>query len=217
MHLVMFGEYIPFAEYLPDDFFLLLFCPEAHHADMPVAFPIMQAGSATTWSDRIGQGSGRQQIQASVNISFESTVAHLIRSQVLTLRKQGHDLRVLINISNDGWFRFSQQIEQHLATHVFRAVENRMWYVTATNGGFSAIISPTGTIMEIGKRGTAEPVVGTLSVNLNEPQPVTIYQKYGDWYALPFAIGVLVFSGIGYWERRKNERKIKQSRNREIA
>jgi apolipoprotein N-acyltransferase len=125
-------------------------------------------------------------------------------------------------MSNVGWFWFSQQLEQHLATHVFRAVENRMWYVTATNGGFSAIISPTGMIMEIGKRGAAEPVAGTISVNLNKPQQTTIYQMIGDWYALPFAIAVLVLSGIGYWERRKLKRELKQSKpkqrcNRKIA
>jgi apolipoprotein N-acyltransferase len=191
MHLVMFGEYIPFAEYLPDDFILRTLCPEAEHGKKPVAFPIGQ-----------GREDGKT-VEASVNICFESSVSHLIRNQILTLRKEGHDPRVLINLSNDGWFRFSHEIEQHLATHVFRAVENRMWYVAATNGGYSAIISPYGTIVHVGKRGGAEAIVGLIDISQSEMHELTFYQRYGDWYALPFAIGVLVLTGIAFRERRK--------------
>ena len=184
MHLVMFGEYIPFAEYLPDNFILKTLCPEAHRGTKPTAFPIGQ------WRE------GNKPIEASVNICFESTVAHLIRNQILTLRKEGHDPRLLINMSNDGWFRNSHQMEQHMATHVFRAVENRMWYVTATNGGYSAIIDPHGVIRSIGKRGEAEAVASTIWVNINEPHALTIYQRLGDGYALVFALLVLGLAAI---------------------
>ena len=190
MHLVMFGEYIPFAEYLPDDFFLRTLCPEAHAGNKPIAMPI-------------GQGSEkRETVMASINICFESSVSHLIRNQILALRRAGHDPRVLINLSNCGWFRFSQQIEQHLATHVFRAVENRMWYITATNGGFSAIIDPNGTIVSIGKRGEIEAVSGTIWVS--ETSPTTIYQKYGDWYALVFAVIVWGLVTFTFVEKRRS-------------
>ena len=59
-----------------------------------------------------------------------------------------------------------------------------MWYVTAANGGFSAIISPTGRIESIGKRGAAEPVSGIVLVHLQKEHSLTFYQKYGDGYAL---------------------------------
>jgi apolipoprotein N-acyltransferase len=192
----MFGEYIPFTKYLPDDFFLKTLCPEAHHGIKPVAFPIMKTGSEAERNDRIGQGSEGKRVEASVNICFESTVAHLIRRQILTLRREGHDPRLLINMSNDGWFRNSNQMEQHLATHVFRAVENRMWYVTATNGGYSAIIDPYGSIQKKGERGAAEAVSDTIYLKLDEPHSLTIYQKYGDGYALPLALGVLFLAGL---------------------
>jgi apolipoprotein N-acyltransferase len=199
MHLVMFGEYVPFANYLPDDFILRTLCPEATPGDKPVAFPIGWAG----------QGS-EEPVMASINICFESSVAHLIRNQVLSLRKQGHDPRVLINLSNVGWFWFSQQIEQHLATHVFRAVENRMWYVTATNGGYSAIISPLGEIKHVGNRGTAEPVDGIISINLQAEHSLTLYQKYGDGYALLFAIITLGLAMCA-WRRQETEVRRQES------
>jgi len=188
----MFGEYIPFADFLPEDFFLRTLSPEAHPGNKPVAFPIMNRSA-------VGQGSEkRETVMASINICFESTIAPLVRRNVLTLREQGHDPRILINMSNVGWFWFSQQIEQHLATHVFRAVENGMWYVTATNGGFSAIISPTGRIEYIGTRGAAEAVSGTVLVNLQKEHSLTLYQKYGDGYALLFGLITLALAGFPF-------------------
>lgn len=53
----------------------------------------------------------------------------------------------------------------HLATHVYRAVENRRSVVTATHGGFSAWIDPAGRIRAKGTRGAAE-VVGADVVSL---------------------------------------------------
>jgi apolipoprotein N-acyltransferase len=121
---------------------------------------------------------------------------------------------VLINISNDGWFRFSPQIEQHLATHVFRAVENQMYYVTATNGGFSAIISPYGTIENIGKRRAAEVVVGMAEAEILEnPPDWTVYQMFGDGYALVCAIGVLGLVVFAFVERRKSRAKKRVEKN----
>ena len=195
MHLVMFGEYVPFAEYLPDDFILRTLCPEAAPGEKPVAFPIGCAG----------QGSeDHKTVLASVNICFESSIAPLVRRNVVALRNQGHEPRVLINISNVGWFWFSQQIEQHLATHVFRAVENRMWYVTATNGGFSAIISPMGVIEHIGKRGAAEPVAGKIEWRTNEEHVLTFYQKYGNRYAMVFGLITLGLAACAL-RRKSNE------------
>jgi apolipoprotein N-acyltransferase len=198
MHLVMFGEYIPFAEYLPEDFILRSLCPEANRGHKPIAMPI-------------GQGRDGKTFEASVNICFESSVSHLLRNQVLTLRRAGHNPQVLVNMSNCGWFWYSHQIEQHLATHVFRAVENRMYYITATNGGYSAIIDPAGNIVSIGKRGEVEAVLGTIWVGENSP--LTIYQRFGDGYALAFAIGVLVLTAINIRAAIIRLRESKQSRN----
>lgn len=171
VHLVMFGEYIPFSEYLPENFFLKTLCQEAGRGTRPVALPVGREGGEN-WM--------------SVNICFESSVPHLVREQVLTLKKEGREPKLLVNISNDGWFRFSRQIDQHLATNVFRAVENRRPYVTATNGGFSALIDHCGRIQAIGRRGAAEAVLGTLALETETPP----YHRLGDWPAFLCSVAV---------------------------
>ncbi|MDR1268093.1 MAG: apolipoprotein N-acyltransferase [Planctomycetaceae bacterium] len=180
--LVMFGEYIPFSHYLPNDFFLKTLCQEAGRGTKPVAIPLRA-----------------EPLFLSVNICFESTVPHFIRNQILTLKKQGKEPAILINMSNDGWFWFSQQIDQHLATHVFRAVENRRPYITATNGGFSAIIDRYGVIRKIGQRREAEIVVDTVLVTDCESP---VYHHIGDLPAIACMLGVFVLIFAGWYKKK---------------
>jgi len=143
MLLVMFGEYIPFAEYLPEGFFLKSLCQRADFGRSPVNFILHQ----------INDDGNRQFLySASLNICFESSSTRLIRQQVKQLKELGEEPNLLINLSNDGWFRHSSQIDMHLATHLFRAIENRKPYLAATNGGFSVGIDGSGKVLEIGKR-----------------------------------------------------------------
>lgn len=173
VHLVMFGEYIPFSKYLSKNFFLKTLCQEAGRGMEPVAMPLK---SIDDKQDVFGDALD-DTFYGMVNICFESSVPHLIRNQLLTLKEQGRNPAVLINISNDGWFRFSQQIDQHLATHVFRAIENGRPYITATNGGFAAIIDSKGRIQQIGQRRKAQAVVGDVSLTHLASTP---YHRIGD-------------------------------------
>jgi apolipoprotein N-acyltransferase len=182
IQLVMFGEYIPFSKYLPNNFFLKTLCQEAGRGTKPVAIPL-----------------GDERLFLSVNICFESTIPHFVRNQILTLKKQGKEPAVLINMSNDGWFRFSQQIDQHLATHVFRAVENRRPYITATNGGFSAIINSRGIIQNIGQRCEAESVVGSvLAMDYETP----LYHHIGDIPAIICMTCLLILIPLKWYKDR---------------
>ncbi|MDR2117785.1 MAG: apolipoprotein N-acyltransferase [Planctomycetaceae bacterium] len=181
IQLVMFGEYIPFSKYLPKNFFLKTLCQEAGRGVKPVAIPL-----------------GEERLFLSVNICFESTMPHFVRNQILTLKKQGKEPAILINMSNDGWFWFSQQIDQHLATHIFRAVENRRPYITATNGGFSAIIDSRGIIRNIGQRREAESVVDFVSaIDYETP----LYHYIGD---IPAIICMMILFTLFLSECYKN-------------
>ena len=50
---------------------------------------------------------------------------------------------VLINLSNDGWFHGSAELDMHLASGVFRAIEHRVPLARAVNTGLSALSTAT--------------------------------------------------------------------------
>ncbi|GHT35382.1 apolipoprotein N-acyltransferase 1 [Planctomycetales bacterium] len=188
MQLVMFGEYIPFSEYLPDNFFLKTLCQEAGRGKTMTAFPLVSG-----FFPEHGTSPAANIIP---NICFESSVPHFIR------RTNNGTSSILLNLSNDAWFRFSRQIDQHLATHVFRAVENGMPCITATNGGFSAIISDVGKIEYIGKRGAAQVVEGIV-LTPKDGQSPTVYQRIGDIPSGTCAVFTLLFVLAGFIRRPK--------------
>ena len=168
MLLVMFGEYVPLSGVLPENFFLKTLCQQADFGREPVNFPI-----ARNSVDRFVYN-------VSPNICFESSSSKLVRNQIRTLKAQNIEPEILINISNDGWFRHSSQIDMHLATHVFRAVENRKPYLAATNGGFSAGIDGSGKVITSGSRNANQVVFFNVSADTR----TTYYDRVGDGFSI---------------------------------
>lgn len=133
MHLVMFGEYIPFAD----------------------RFPFLQKLSPLSTSTSPGKGPRSFRVKSlllSPNICYESVIPHLIVRQVLELRKRGEEPDILVNLTNDGWFWGSSELDMHLVCGVFRAVETRKPFLIAANTGFSAVIGYDGKIAQQGPR-----------------------------------------------------------------
>ena len=81
------------------------------------------------------------------NICYETVLPHVIRNQLVALRQQGQEPQILVNVTNDGWFWGSSELEQHLACGVFRTVECRRPMVIAANTGISASIDASGRIL----------------------------------------------------------------------
>lgn len=77
--------------------------------------------------------------------------------------RMGADL--LVNISDLAWFHKSNCGKQMIAFSVFRAVENRRYFIFAANTGPSALIDPRGTIAEYGQRGESQVVCGKVGLN----------------------------------------------------
>ncbi len=98
-HPVMFGEYVPFAETFPWLYALTPLAGGLASGDEPLAL-------------KIGN------VRYAPNICFEDTLPHLIRRQVLELRAQGEEPDVLVNLTNDGWFWGSSELDMHLACAV---------------------------------------------------------------------------------------------------
>jgi apolipoprotein N-acyltransferase len=85
---------------------------------------------------------------------------------------------LLITITNDAWFKRSLALPQHFAKGVFRAVENRRFFIQAANTGISGIISPQGEV--ITRSGIEEEKILYGIVQLKDE--MTFYIKYGDWF-----------------------------------
>ncbi len=97
----------------------------------------------------------------------------------------GRGAKTIVNISNDGWFGESAELDAQMWMAQFRAIENRVLYVRATNTGISAMIEPTGRIAAelkspAGKRKCIE---GTLIVTARVTDSTSLYRAIGDWAA----------------------------------
>ena len=55
---------------------------------------------------------------------------------------------MLVNLSNDGWFHGSSELDMHLAVSVFRTIEHRVPLARAVNTGISALIDGNGEIRD---------------------------------------------------------------------
>ena len=135
---VMFGEYIPLVEFLPDAFPLKTLCVPIAAGTRSGLFPVGSEGTAL------------------MTICFESSIPHFINGAVESIRREGKKLDFIVSISNDGWFRGAAENELHTATYVFRAIESRVSLLAATHGGTSLWIDPVGRIRATGIKGETE-------------------------------------------------------------
>jgi apolipoprotein N-acyltransferase len=139
MHLVMFGEYIPLG-------------------------PLLQwlqdlVGLAGADAGREVKSFSAGRVRVAPNICFESMMPRVINSQVRTLVAQGQSPDVLINITNDSWFRGSTMLDHHLASSQLCAVENRRPLLVAANTGLTASIDSSGRVLQLAERLTAEAIL----------------------------------------------------------
>jgi apolipoprotein N-acyltransferase len=110
-----------------------------------------------------------------VVICYEGIFPNLVRRFVTG------GARLIVNMTNDAWFGRTSGPLQHLAMYPLRAVEHRTAVVRAANTGVSALIMPSGRIME-----TLEPFErGNLIARLPLRGGETLYTRWGDW--LPYA------------------------------
>jgi apolipoprotein N-acyltransferase len=183
MHPVLFGEYMPFVHWIP---WLQRLTPinlTLDSGEHPVAFPV---GS----------------VRFSPNICYESVLSQVIRGQVAELTRAGQEPQVLVNLTNDGWFWGSSELDMHLVCGVFRAVECRKPMVIAANTGFSAWIDGDGRILAQGPRRAT----GTLVVDVCADLRASPYLAYGDIPAgicLGFCAALAVVGVVSRWRGRK--------------
>jgi apolipoprotein N-acyltransferase len=82
----------------------------------------------------------------------------------------------IVNLTNDGWFGISTGPYQHLQQARVRAIEQGLPVVRAANTGISAVIDPLGRI--VARLGLG--IEGVLDSALPSANPPTIYARAGD-------------------------------------
>jgi apolipoprotein N-acyltransferase len=102
---------------------------------------------------------------------------------------------IMINVTNDGWFGQTTGPHQHLHQARVRAVEEGLPIVRAANNGISAVIDARGGILsslDLDVRGTIDSTVPRAVA----PPP---YARYGDWIFLGLFMamsGLIVLEAI---------------------
>lgn len=173
-HPVVFGEYIPLAKTFPS---LYKLTPVQAGIEWGSATPVFRAGNA----------------RIAATICYETTLSQVIRRQVSTERSRGEEPDVLVNLTNDGWFRGSSELDMHLACGVFRAIECRKPLLVAANTGFSAWIDSSGRIVSQAKRRADDWIVAKPELDRRQ----SFYLAWGDWVPLGWLMGCMVVGAIG--------------------
>jgi len=198
-HLVVFGEYLPFARRLP---FLRKLIPipgDFTPGDGPVPFQFDAVAAVYDRRARDGEGPGRRlqtaatgverskpaattAVKLSVLICFEDVIPGLTR------RSAGDDIDFMLNLTNDGWFGESAAQWQQAANAVFRAVENGLPLVRCTNNGLTCWTDSRGRLRQILQSASGDvyaPGFMTAKIPLRpegQRREPTFYHRYGDWF-----------------------------------
>lgn len=162
LHLVPFGEYIPYEPLLG---FLRNFVQIGHFNSGagPVLFHVRSRYQKIPIEARF----------ASL-VCFEDIFPELVRGFV------GRGANFLVNMTNDAWFGKTAAPYQHAQASVFRAVENRVPVIRSANTGLSCFISAEGRILSsVSENGEEIEVTGVQTQNLILRRGTSFYTRAG--------------------------------------
>jgi apolipoprotein N-acyltransferase len=173
IHLVPFGEYVPFAD-------MLVF-----------------AKKLTREVGTFSRGSNRQPIpvdgsHVGIFICYES----IFPNEVRQFARNGAEF--FVNISNDGWYGDTSAPLQHLNMARMRAIENNRWLLRDTNTGVTAVIDPYGRRVAEAPRFQRTALQGAYDLE----QETTFYTRHGDWFPVACAIIALLGLLLRYYRSR---------------
>lgn len=162
VHLVPFGEYVPFSNVLSF----------VHR--VVTAIGEMEPGPAVMTLDA-------GEFKAGVQICYEVIFPRYSRE----IGAMGGT--ALVNITNDSWYGDSPASRQSLAMGVFRAVENRIPMLRAAQSGVSAIVNDRGQIVGETPLFVETTLVGEFAPKAGTP---TVYARMGDLFSWVCILGV---------------------------
>jgi apolipoprotein N-acyltransferase len=162
--LVIFGEYMPLARWLP---FMRSFTGVT--------------GDFTSGTRAVPFILSDVRVKLSVLICFEDIFPDQTREYV------EEDTDFLLNLTNNGWFGESAAQWQQAANAVFRAVENGLPVVRCANNGLTCWVDGQGRMNEVYFPGTTDIYgvgykVAQVPLLAGQRRPPTFYRQHGDWF-----------------------------------
>lgn len=176
IHLVPFGEYLPFKGALS---FVNNFAPR------PIG-DFAAGKEYTVFKFFIRRSAKDKNISMSMlkNVGFSSLICFEDIFPELSREFVKNGASFLVNITNDGWFGPTAAAYQHAQNSVFRAVENRVSVVRSANRGLSCFIDQKGRITaRVESAGKDLFVEGLKSQEIVLSKTKTFYNTYGDIFA----------------------------------
>jgi len=192
IHIVPFGEFIPFRAWLPK--------PVIRMIDM--GRDLSRGRSFMPLEVYSG-------VWAGINICFEDVFDYISR------REAQLGANMLLVITNDAWYPTSAEPEQHLANSVFRAIETRLPLVRCGNNSASCLIRPDGVIADMVFKHQEQGVmiqdyrrhgegIGFFTVTLRAEPEMTFFARYGNVFILFCAVvfGFAMLAAMWQWRQQ---------------
>jgi apolipoprotein N-acyltransferase len=154
IHLVPFGEYVPFH-------FIFRFASKL----------TQEVGNYIPGAGRNLFMIGGQRY--ATFICYEAVFPNEIRQFA------ANGAEVFVNVSDDGWYGPYGAPGQHLNMARMRAIENHRWLLRATNTGVTASVDPLGRV--VARVPSNERT--TLTAPYDYSSGTTFYTRHGDWFA----------------------------------
>jgi len=179
MHLVPFGEYASYLDFIPGFTEYILGIGNF----TPGAAPQTFIARGTTFG---------------CVICFESCFSYLFR------RYAQRDVDWMAVVTNDAWYKLSSGARRHQTQAVFRAIEMRRPIVRVANTGISCIVDAWGRVSDtlpLSEAGPAQCIASfrlRYTPNSGERPRLTLYMRpWGEWFSWTcalFATVVLIAS-----------------------
>ena len=180
------GEYVPLGDSLP---WLYRFTPlpfgikaVARAEAFELHIPVSQV-TETVRAQMPPTSAASYQFSLAPGVCYENVMPQVIRRQMNELMARNSVTPdVLINVSNDGWFWGSSELDLHLRCAQLRTIEARRPMLIAANTGFSAAIDPLGRVVNQGERRTPDILIVNVKKLSGAPGALlTFYMQWGEW------------------------------------
>jgi apolipoprotein N-acyltransferase len=221
IHLVPFGEVVPFKKSIPWLYNMLMkFTPYDYD------YTLNYGTQYTIFEIFNPKNQSYPYYKFAVMICYEDIVPYIARN--FTLDKDGQKrIHWLVNISNDGWFvRYdgdnvtaSTELTQHTAVCVFRAIENRVPIIRSVNTGISCIIDSLGRIKNGFLAGNLPKIAlertacqGWFVDNVSIDKRITIFSRTGQWLDFCCAVFFILVAALALKKTKTAKKELENEK-----